>query len=371
MLAQTPTKQMSKLPTLLHWIDTLNHHGKRPALIAFQKEDVRQVSYEQLADLSNRFAGGLIQRGIGRGDQLALFASGSSNWIAAFLGIIRTGATPVPLDVQFDDDALVHVLNDFQPRWLITDARGAARLAELELETSPDVILLDDNDNDKMEPSWQQLLVDGTNDLPHLLPDDNAIMFYTSGTTGPPKGVPLTHENITTQIDVLLDAELINDDDQVLLPLPLHHVYPLVVGLLTPLARGLPIVFPFSLTGPQMVRALNDMEVTIVIGVPRLYRALYDGIQAKVDSSGWIAKAATRSAMAVSSCIRRRLGVRAGKWLLHPLHQQFGPKLRVVACGGSSGTSTAVIEATGSRVAHLSLKRTHATLTLDAMLTVC
>jgi long-chain acyl-CoA synthetase len=134
-------------------------------------------------------------------------------------------------------------------------------------------------------------LADTPTQLPETSPEDEAVLFYTSGTTGPPKGVPLTHRNIAIQLDVLLNADLVNDGDCLLLPLPLHHVYPLVVGLLTPLARGLSIVLPFSLTGPQMVRALNEGGVTIVIGVPRLYRALVDGIVEKAESSGRIAKA--------------------------------------------------------------------------------
>lgn len=76
---------------------------------------------------------------------------------------------------------------------------------------------------------------------------------------------------------MLINANLVDDNDRILLPLPLHHVYPFVVGMLTPLARGLPIVLPSSITGPQIIRALNEAEVTILMGVPRLYRALDAG----------------------------------------------------------------------------------------------
>ncbi len=324
---------MSEPRTLDLWINTLARHGARSAVIALEEKDAHHTSYEQLDDISRRFAAGLQQRGVDPRDVVALFAPNSSAWIAACLGVIRARTVPAPLDVQFDDDALVHVFTDCKPRCVLTDANGAARLAELQLDASTDIVLLDVDRDD--EQSWQRLIVDRPSELPRAELDDPAVLFYTSGTTGPPKGVPLTHENIAAQVDVLLNADLMNDDDRVLLPLPLHHVYPFVVGLLTPLARGLSIVLPYSLTGPQMMRAFKETAITIVIGVPRLYRALYDGIKTTIESHGGVSKFGTRSALAVSRWVRRRFGIRVGKWLLWPLHRRFGPNLRVAASGGS------------------------------------
>src|SRR5918994_1246186 len=101
--------------------------------------------------------------------------------------------------------------------------------------------------------SWRCLLTDEDVDLPPIEPGDGAALFYTSGTTGAAKGVPLSHANLAFQIDSLLGADLVHEEDRVLLPLPLHHVYPFVMGMLTPLAAGLPIILPQSLTGPQLV----------------------------------------------------------------------------------------------------------------------
>src|SRR5439155_11143759 len=86
-------------------------------------------------------------------------------------------------------------------------------------------------------------------------PEDRAVLFYTSGTTGPPKGVPLTHRNLAFQLNAISAADLVTKNDRVLLPLPLHHVYPFTIGVLTPLTLGLPIVIPYTLTGPQLTRA--------------------------------------------------------------------------------------------------------------------
>src|SRR5207237_490319 len=68
--------------------------------------------------------------------------------------------------------------------------------------------------------------------LPASRADDPAVLFYTSGTTGPPKGVPLTHGNIASQLDTVAEMQVMTGADRVLLPLPLHHVYPFVIGML-------------------------------------------------------------------------------------------------------------------------------------------
>lgn len=323
---------MSEPRTLLDWIDSLRRYGERAAIVAFTRADARELSYQRLDDLSRRLAAGLIDRGVDRGDRVALLAPSSPEWMIACLGILRAGGMPVPLDIQFDDDALTHVLTDSRPRMIFVNANQQARLGELRLDLSPQVILLDAEDD---PDSWRQLLAEHSGELPSASPDDEAVLFYTSGTTGSPKGVPLTQRNLAVQLQVLLNAGLVRDDDRVLLPLPLHHVYPVVVGMLTPLALGLPIVLPYSLTGPQMMRALQEAQVTIVIGVPRLYRALDDAIQGRIRSSGRVAGGVIQGIIALSAWLRRRLNLRMGKWLLYPLHQRLGPHLRVVACGGS------------------------------------
>src|SRR5207248_5163663 len=186
----------------------------------------------------------------------------------------------------------------------------------------PKLILFDADSDD--ERSWERFLDNKTTELPTIGSSNEAIIFYTSGTTGPPKGVPLSHANIVSQIDTAAEVKIITGDDRVLLPLPLHHVYPFVIGMLAPLALGLPLVLPFSLSGQQLLRALREGEVTAIVGVPRLYSALYSGIEGKVKSSGWIAPRLFRVFLAASGCVRKWFGLRVGKFLFRSLHERFG-----------------------------------------------
>src|SRR6516162_6779611 len=100
------------------------------------------------------------------------------------------------------------------------------------------------------------------------------MLSWTSGTTGSPKAFVLTHRNIATNVAALQRLAVVGRRDRALLPLPLHHAYPFIVGMLTPLALGTTIVLPDGSTGPALMRALRVGQVTAIVGVPRLYEAL-------------------------------------------------------------------------------------------------
>jgi long-chain acyl-CoA synthetase len=310
----------------------LSLHGDRPAVFTLRKRGSETWSYADLNGCVDQLAHGLRHAGLARGDRAAIIADNGPEWIAAALAIIRAGGVVVPLDVQLGEKVLRHVFGDSTPRFVFTTKNRAERIAAC--AENARIVLLDATDKD--ERSWRHLFLKDAGALPEFGPEDHATLFYTSGTTGPPKGVPLTHRNLSVQIDAVLAMGLATEDDHLLLPLPLHHVYPFVIGMLVPLTMGLTMVIPQSLTGPQIIRALHEGEVNVVIGVPRLYRALYSGIQARLQSAGPVRGGIARKLLALSIALRRRFGVRAGKTLLRPLHRQLGSQLRLLACGGAA-----------------------------------
>jgi long-chain acyl-CoA synthetase len=110
----------------------------------------------------------------------------------------------------------------------------------------------------------------------------------------------------------------------------------LVVGMLTPLAAGLPIILPQSLTGPQLVRALREGETTLIVGVPRLYGALYSGIEERVGSGGRVAATLFENGVGLFAGLRHLTGLDAGRIARRSLRRRFGPKLRVLVSGGAA-----------------------------------
>jgi long-chain acyl-CoA synthetase len=334
---------MQQPNSLQEVIDGLAARGERTAVQAWHREGADEWSYQRLGDAVRRLAAGLHGR-MEPAAKVALFAPDGPEWVVAALAAVRAGVVPVPIDLQAGDDTLAHILEDSGAVAVFTTGRHAEAVHRLAADV--DVLRLDDG-------ARQALEHDHPDRLPDLRADDVAVLFYTSGTTGSPKGVPLSHANLSFQLRPVREAGIVGADDRVLLPLPLHHVYAFVVGMLTPLALGLTLIMPHALTGQQLVRAARDGRATVMIGVPRLYDALLGGMESRAAQRGRLAQVAVRGALDVSRFSRRHLALPLGRWALGPLRRQLGPSLRVLASGGSPLDEALAwnLEALGWRVA--------------------
>ncbi len=325
---------MSRKRTLRDLIGRLGSGGDRDALVSMLEQRQDTWSYGRLHEEVLAFAGGLRENGIQPGTRVAILAETGPRWVAASLGIIHAGAVVVPLDVQIEDRDLQHVLQDSEPELICTKSAHRERIREAFPTREPQYVLFDGPDGPS--DGWKQWLGSALTDPPTVDPGDTATLFYTSGTTGPPKGVPLTHRNVHFELEAIVESNLVESDDRVLQPLPLHHVYPFVVGTLAPLRLGLTLVYPVERTGPELVRALVEGRVTLLLGVPRLYRALQEGIHSHIDDLRFPLNRMLRVALTLCGWLTAYLGFPAGKWLLRPLHARFGPRLRVLVSGGAA-----------------------------------
>ncbi|MFO8084936.1 MAG: AMP-binding protein [Desulfobacterales bacterium] len=319
---------MSEGKTLAGFVDRLEHREDTAFLIRMKREGSDRWSYGKLAEDSLSLARGLYAK---TSDQkrVGLFAEPGFESIAAALGVIRSGLSVLLMDVQYSGQVIGDILTDSGVKLVFTTSRHADRLKSVASDI--ELGILDAKDEDKN--SWKRFFA-AEGDLPDPAPEHEAALFYTSGTTGPPKGVPLSHKNLVFQLDTVVQTGLIDQGDRLLLPLPLHHVYPFVIGTLVPLSMGLSIVLPGSLTGPQLIRALDEGQVTVVLGVPRLYRAIFSGIRSRFSSKGILAEYIFDGLLGFSIFLRK-MGFKAGKFLFKPLRKKIGPKLNILASGGS------------------------------------
>lgn len=327
------TTEINEIACLTDLLQLLEERGDSECVLAFEGRELRPHSCREIAEAARRLAGGLRKLGIEQGDRVALVSTNRPRAIAACLGVIASGAIIVPIDVQLEREILGGVLADCEARLILTSSEEIERIEHLDYQAELGNFLLDVDEGDS---GWDRLQSDGDAPLAAPEPDAIATLFYTSGTTGPPKGVPLTHRNLAVQLRTVAAANVVREGDRVLLPLPLHHVYPFVIGMLCPLMLGLPILLPRSLTGPDILHALQRGEVTVVIGVPRLYAALYDALHSRAGkAAGTAGERLFKGAIGLGIWLRRSLGVRASGTLFTPLHRRIAPKLRVLASGGS------------------------------------
>lgn len=298
------------------------------AVIAYTEAETRQITRATLEQLTRTMMQRLESLGIVAGDRVLLFAPNSIEWVVVALATLRSKAIIVPVDTQMSRDDLTHVLKDAAPRVIC--------------------ISEDLQDDLPFKPDCQWLMIEALEkDLPQQTeslaiepsaPDDDqfAAIFYTSGTTGAPKGVPLTHGNLRSNVHALLAENIAQAKDRVLLPLPLHHVYPFSIGLLTVLAAGATLVLPRSLVGPRIAEALRASNASILLGVPRLYDVIWARLEARITGQRpWAGKLFHGL---LNACIwaNERFGRHPGRWLFRPIMARLAPGLRLAVSGGAA-----------------------------------
>lgn len=334
--------------TIADLIDGLERHPETAGIVDFAADKPTHLPYSKLLRQVRRLAQGLLDDGLQKGDRVVLLAPNSPEWITTCLAVIYAGGIAVPTDPQHLDEALSHIFEDSVTHWYATDEKGAERIRRLLPRRHLKIIRLDDESNAR---SVRALLSRSQLKASEAQEDDVAILFYTSGTTGMPKGVPLTNANIMMQMNVVVQKlEFISGKDRMLMPLPLFHVYPLNIGLFSCLTLGMTMILPRSITGPEMMRAMKEGKATALLAVPRLLRALYAGIEKKARAK--LGKAFD-ALIALCEFSEQFLFLPLGKLLFRQVKRELAPTLRLFLCGGAplDGDMTRKLKALGWEIA--------------------
>jgi malonyl-CoA/methylmalonyl-CoA synthetase len=279
---------------------TASDRPDAPALVI----DGAVATHGALDDRAARVGGFLRARGVEPGDRVLLCAPTSMELVVAYLGILRVGATAMPCDAALTAAELRHLLGDGDPiaAFVAPDARE--RLAEAgEVGTVVAMDELAGLDGDPVDPEPRP---------------GAAMLAYTSGTTGAPKGVPLTHANVLASTRGVVKAWRWSADDVLVHALPLSHQHGLSGVHLSLLCGSSAVVFsrfdPAALTG-----AIREHRATVLFAVPAMYERLHawDGI-GDADLSS------LRLAVSGSAPLPAALAERVAEWLGQPPLERYG-----------------------------------------------
>ncbi|GAB4542523.1 MAG: fatty acid--CoA ligase family protein [Thermodesulfovibrionia bacterium] len=246
-----------RLDTMLH--ETASRFPKRRC-IKFRDEE---ISYADLDRLVSLVAGGLNSLGLGMGERTAILMENCPQYIISYFAILRAGGVAVPINTMLTPDEVMYILQDSGSRFIIYGDSLSDKVREIR-DKCPDVKALHFGDIPKKDIEIDTK--DG---------DELAVLLYTSGTTGFPKGAMLTHSNLISNADSCMRMMDITHKDRILLFLPLFHSFTFTVCVILPIYAGativlLPSVKPFS----RVVNAILKERITFFVAVPTVYNIL-------------------------------------------------------------------------------------------------
>ena len=292
------------------------------------------MSYREFLRGVHFIAYRLQQAGVGLQDRVLLSGNNSPYWPMAYFGILYAGATAVPLDPELDQDRLHNLAKASKARYALWDQafheHAGHTLTDKAENGTPSIGF-------QLFESFEEIEEDFIVPThPDIEPKDIASLIFTSGTTGEPKAVMLSHGNFTSILASLIPLFPLTHDDSALSLLPLHHTFEFTCGLLLPISRGTRITYIDELQGEQIVRALKEARITALVGVPALWQLLAKRIRSQLKERGDVVAGVFEALFKVNRSIGQNLGLDLGKALFAPIHHQLGGRLKYLISGGAA-----------------------------------
>jgi long-chain acyl-CoA synthetase len=266
----------------------------RPAI----RQDGLEVTYAQLNEKANRIATGLIGLGIRPGEHIGICSPNSAEWIAAYFGILKSGAVAVTLSGLLTGEELRLLVSHARPRFIFTAESKLQDLTFLKGPGGVEKIICPGGDLD-----LPRLLRTGSDSFKAVDRDriDTAAILYTGGTTGVPKGVMLTHESIIFSSHSVAFCERSNENDVALCFLPFNHVFGQIhIMNATILTAGCLELLP-SFDLERVLSAMESGRVTKFFAVPTVYMRLLmiEDLENKLGALRYCFSAATSMPMEI------------------------------------------------------------------------
>jgi long-chain acyl-CoA synthetase len=288
------------------------------AVVRFQGVRRRATSYGEIARMAERFAALLVRRGIGPGDRVLLWGENSAEWIAAFHGCILRGVLAVPLDAYGTAEFAARVAADVRPKLAVGDQlllrQLPAEWPHLAFEDWPGTL-----------PAEQAGPVEG------LSRETPLQILFTSGTTGDPKGIVLTHGNVLASIEPIekgakpyLPYERIFHPIRILETLPLSHVFGQMMGLWVPAILAAEAHFESRLVAARLIETIKRERISVLAAVPRVMALLKTHLESELPG------------LAERVAASEKAGA-FGRWVrFRDVHSAFGLKFWALVSGGGA-----------------------------------
>ncbi len=319
-------------PTLVEMFNiTVERYPHNKCFTAFAPSELT-LTYKEVHEKVINVASYLAEGGVKKGDKVAVTGKNSPEWAIAYLSILYSGATVVPIDYQLSDKEIEHLITHSSAVKLFVDnerldkidKKGTLGLSEkISLEpTGTDNYILNKKGKKKVK-------------LDVSVETDIAAILYTSGTTGNPKGVMLSHSNLVSDCYLAQGHMTLYPTDVFYALLPIHHSYTMLAVFIEAISVGAEVVFGKKLLVSQILKELKMGKVTMFLGVPMLFNKLLKGLLNGIKEKGIVVYGLIRFLMSVSGFIKKVFKVNPGKKMFNGILAKLSmDNIRICISGG-------------------------------------
>jgi long-chain acyl-CoA synthetase len=326
--------------------ETARQFPNNVALEIQRQQTVERVTFSELARMSESVANWLSTR-VPKDARIAIVAANHPRWVAAYLGIVAAGRTAVPLDTAFHADQVKKLLIDSGASLLFCDVKHLPVANEAVEGLNIPLVMTSakpeqnpaspgGNAGQSVAADLDSIFATGPGGFQPVVPGDGdlAALLYTSGTTADPKGVMLSHANLIGEANSVFGVIKISPADALLGILPMFHVLAQMANLFLPLFNGARVVYLETLNTTELLRALQERDITTFCVVPQFFYLIHEKIFKELNKRGPFTMKLVRTLMAVNRGLRK-VGINAGKVLFGKIHSTFGHRMRYLVTGGS------------------------------------
>lgn len=310
---------------------------ERPCFTVYNP-DRQSLNYAQALRKIEEIAYYLRVKGIQKGDRVAVSGKNSPEWAIAYLGILEAGAIVVPIDYQLPSKEIAHLVAASETRILFIDEEKHTEIEALCTGLEETIALYESHSSYLYRIAaavYEKKNEIVTGNLSKAEEEDLAAILYTSGTTGNPKGVMLTHRNLVSDC-FLAQANLhIYHTDVFYALLPIHHSYTMLAVFIESFSVGAETVFGKKMVVKQILKDLKEAHVTMFLGVPLLFNKLLNGILKGIKEKGIAVYGLISAMMWLSGFIKKVFKVNPGKKLFHAVLDKASlASIRICISGG-------------------------------------
>jgi long-chain acyl-CoA synthetase len=322
-------------------INSCEKHSERTAMrIVGDEQEI--YNYSGLLKQIRSVAYRIKEEKIGFGDRVALIGENHPCWAVSYLATLYHGAVCVPIDPHGEIETITNFLENSETKLAFLSPEVTGKFARIEEKLGrhiPSVVWRMENSSNGFEHFEDWVKTDFpesyAREMPKAKGDDTALLIYTSGTTGTPKGVPLSHGNITAELDGIYEVLKLTEKEKILSLLPLFHAYLQIVNLWVATTYGAEVGYLKEMTPDELGKAMREFKPTMLTTVPRLWYLFHKKIFDAVEAKPKPVQVLFKGLLAANGFFRNTLKINLGKTFFGKVQESFGGNLRFAVTAGS------------------------------------